>query len=206
MTTGLFWISYAAVWVLLLAVSGGLLVLFRFSMRAYRMQTQSEGADDRVKNGPELNASAPALELQDMAGDVVSLGRPRSAAQLILFAKSTCARCRTAIELLRPFTSEHPGLETIVVCGGSREVIADCASMVGSPLKAVADIEGKGAAAWGVSRMPFGVVLDSSGVVRSRGDPTETALLTIVGKVLERSHEAAGQRTNVTESSSLAHL
>lgn len=205
MTTGLFWISYAAVWVLLLAVSVGLLVLLRFVARTYRTQSSFEVGDVGAKYGPELNALVPVLELQDFAGNTVTLGRPSNGAQLILFAKSTCSRCRTAIEFLRTFTSEQQGLETFVVCEGGAEVMGDCASLVGSPLKALADPQGN-AAAWRIHRMPFGVVVDSSGFVRSRGDPTATALLTIVGQVLERSREAHGSRTDATEGNRLAHL
>jgi len=202
---GLFWVSYAAVWVLLLAVSVGLLVLFRFVARTYRTHSPPEVGEIGAQYGPTLNTRVPVLELQDVAGHTVTLGRPRNGAQLILFAKSTCSRCRTAISFLRTFTSEQEGLETFVVCEGGADAIGDCASLVGAPLKAVADPEGK-AAAWRIHRMPFGVVVDSSGFVRSRGDPTATAVLTIVGQVLERSREAHGSKTEVTEDNSLAHL
>jgi hypothetical protein len=205
MTTGLFWISYGAVWVLLLALSGGLLILFRFSARAYRMQAPLEVGDVGAMNGPALDASPPVLELQDLTGDLVSLGRPTGAAQLIVFAKNTCPRCRIAIELLRSFTSEHALLETMVVCGGDRAAIEDCASLVGSPLIAVADVQWKGATRWGVSRMPFGVVLDSTGVVRARGDPTSTAMLAVLSRHLESSRDGTSPKVDVAKGSSLAH-
>ena len=191
---------------LLIAVSVGLLVVLRFAVRAYRLQAQAEAGGSGGKSGPELNAKIPTLEVHGLAGDVITLGRPRRAAQLVLFAKSTCSRCRIAIEVLRPFISERPGVEAIVVCGDSRDSMPDCAALVGSPLKAVGDADGTGAAAWGVPRMPFGVVVDATGYVRSRGDPTETALLSILNQLLQNGNTSPKQRPNEKEGSSTAPL
>jgi len=191
MTSGLFWISYAAAWVLLLVLSGGLLILFRFSVRANRMQTSSGVGDVGTMNGPALDDRPPVMELQDLAGDPVSVGGPTGTAQLIMFAKNTCPKCKLAIELLHSFASEHAPLEPIVVYGGGRAAIEECASAVGSPLTAVADVEWKGAKTWHVSRFPFGVVLDSAGVVRGRGDPTSATMLTILTQHMEMRRDVA---------------
>ena len=193
MTTSLFWISYAAAWVLLLALSGGLLVLFRFSLRAYRMQAPAEVGDVGTMHGPALDAMPPVLELQDLAGDPVSLGAPVGRPQLIVFAKSTCPRCRVALDLLRSVASEHSLLQTTIVCGGNGTAIENCAALVRPPMRAVADPGGEGAERWRVSQLPFGVVLDSTGAVRARGDPTSTALLTVLNRQLESHRNGAGE-------------
>lgn len=199
MTTGLFWISYAAAWVLLLALSGGLLVLFRFSVRAYRMQAPSEVGDVGAMHGPPLDAKPPVLELQDLAGAPVSLGEPAGGAQLIVFAKSTCPRCRVAIDFLRTIASEHSLLQTTIVCGGDRKAIENCAALVRAPMRAVADPQGEGASKWRVSQLPLGIVLDSTGLVQARGDPTSTALLAVLSRQFEKHRNGTGQRLDAVE-------
>jgi methylamine dehydrogenase accessory protein MauD len=206
MTSGLFWISYAAAWVLLVALSASTLILFRVSVRAYRMHAPQDVGDVGTMNGPSLDASPPLLELEDLTGEPVSVGRPRgAAAQLIVFAKNTCPKCKIALELLRSFTSEHAPLQTIVVCGGDHAAIRDCASQVRSPLTAVADVQWEGAKAWQVSRMPFGVVLDADGFVRARGDPTSAAVLTALSRHLENSRDVTLQGASETETGSPAY-
>lgn len=194
MTTSLFWISYAAAWVLLLALSGGLLILFRFSVRAYRAQAPSEVGDVGAMHGPPLDARPPLLELEDIGGDPVSIGTPAGGAQLIVFAKSTCPRCRVAIDVLRTIAAEHSRLETTIVCGGDRTAIENCAALVRAPMRAVADPRGEGASKWRVSKLPLGIVLDSTGSVRARGDPTSTALLSALGKAVESHGNGTGPR------------
>jgi len=189
MMNGLFWISYAAVWVLLLTLSGGLLIMFRSSVRAYRTHGPKDVGDVGTMNGPPLDARPPVLELEDLSGDPVSIGQPSGTAQLIVFAKNTCPKCKVALELLRAFAAEHTPLDAIVVCGGSRSALEECAALVRSPLRAVADLQWKGAKTWGIASFPFGVVVDGTGVVRGRGDPTSAAMLTIVSAHLERSRE-----------------
>jgi len=194
MTTSLFWISYAAAWVLLLALSGGLLVLFRFSVRAYRMQPPAGMGDVGAMHGPPLDARPPLLELQDMAGAPVTIGAPAGVAQLIVFAKSTCPRCRVAIDFLRAVASEHPHLQTTIVCGGDGAAVEKCAAMVRPPMRAVADPRGEGTSKWRVSQLPLGVVLDSTGSVQARGDPTSTALLAVLNRQLEGHRNGTGPR------------
>lgn len=199
MTTGLFWISYGAAWVLLLALSGGLLVLFRFSVRAYRTQAASEVGEIGAMHGPPLDAMPPILELQDMAGAPISLGAPLGVPQLIVFAKSTCPRCRVAIDFLRTIASEHSLLETTIVCGGDPTAVENCAALVRPPMRALADPAGEGTSKWRVSQLPLGVVLDATGSVQARGDPTSTALLAVLSRQSEKHQNGTGQRLDAAE-------
>lgn len=196
MTTGLFWISYAAVWVLLLVLAGAVLILFRFTVRAYRTQARYDIGDVGAMIGPPLDAGAPTLELRHLNGDSVSVGSATGSVHLVVFAKGACPKCTIALEVLRSFASEHARLTTTVVCGGSRAAIEDCASRVRPPLTAVADLQWEGAKAWQVSAMPFGVLLDSAGFVRARGDPTSATMLTILSHHLEASGHAASITTS----------
>ena len=205
MRTDLFWISYAAAWALLLTLSGGLLILFRFSVRVYRIQASTDAGGIGSMGGPALDANPPLLELVDLRGDPVSVGRPTGAAQLIVFANNTCPRCKVALALLRSFAPDHLPAETIVVCGGNRAAIEDCAALVTSPLIAVADAEWTGAKKWRVSSMPFGVVLDATGTVRARGDPTSAAVLTVLSRYLGSRGDGAAANVNGTMSGIADH-
>lgn len=185
MTSGLYWVSYGAVWVLLLVLSVSQLMLFRFCLRIYQLRGPADTGDVGTLNGPILDERPPPLELNDTTGGTVFLGPPTGMTQFVMFARSTCPRCRTAIDVLRSYIRESDRLEAIVVCGGKQRDVRDCASLIRPGIRALADVGGKGAREWGVSRVPFGVVLDANGVVRARGEPTSTAMLTVLRQYTE---------------------
>jgi len=82
---------------------------------------------------------APRLELTDLTGARVVLGRPGGAAQLVVFAKGRCPGCCRDRDILNRRGLRPPMLETVIVCGGDLEETKEFASQVKPPIRVVAD-------------------------------------------------------------------
>jgi hypothetical protein len=185
-------------WVLLLALTCSTLVLFRFSLKAYRTHAPPDVGDVGSMNGPPLDAAPPVIELRGMGSESIVLGRPGGSVQLVVFAKSGCSKCKAALPVLHAFAIGNPRLQIVVVCGGDYEAAQECASVITLPLMAAADLNWAAGKTWHVSNMPFGVVLDAAGIVRGRGDPTSASMLTLLNWYLENASDAAPLRIDDT--------
>lgn len=109
------------------------------------------------------------MELTDLAGARVVLGRPKGDAQLVVFAKGRCPGCRRDRDLLNHLPVRPPMLEAVIVCGGDLADAKEFASEVRPPVRVVADPRWRTAIAWQVTTTPFSVLVDQHGHVQARG-------------------------------------
>lgn len=116
-----------------------------------------------------LTEVVPRIELTDLAGARVVLGRPKGNAQLVIFAKGRCPGCRRDRDIVNRLPVRSPMFETVIVCGGDLEETKEFASEVSPPVRVVADPRWRTAIAWQVTTTPFSVVIDHHGRVRRRG-------------------------------------
>jgi peroxiredoxin len=139
----------------------------------------------RVPRGLEIFAEPAApptevtlrMELTDLAGERVVLGRPKGDAQLVVFAKGRCPGCLRDRDLLNRLPAQPLAFETVIVCGGDLEETKEFASEVRLPVRVVADPRWRTAAAWQVTTTPFSVLVDNHGHVRARGKLTSALSL-----------------------------
>ena len=124
-----------------------------------------------VQEGAVVGEAAPRLAVETLAGETLDLGAPRDDARatLLFFLSPTCPVCKTllpAIESLRRYEAKR--LDVVLASDGERdeherfvaEEKLDALPYVLSPALGIA---------YGVSKLPFAALVDSAGVLRSRG-------------------------------------
>jgi methylamine dehydrogenase accessory protein MauD len=118
----------------------------------------------------ESGAIAPTVQVQDInTGNTVDIGGRQDRSQLLFFLSPTCPVCKTLLPMLRSVkAAESDWLDIVFASDGEmnehREFIAQ--QGLGSDVYVSSEILGK---QYGVSKLPFAVLIDTSGVVASLG-------------------------------------
>ena len=120
---------------------------------------------------------ADRVEMLDLAGARIVLGRPKARSQLVVFAMGRCPGCRRDRDILNRLDIRGSNCEVVIVCGGKLAETYEFASDVRPPVRIVADPQWQAARAWKGPTTPFSVFLDQEGRVRSRGELTDALSL-----------------------------
>ncbi len=118
----------------------------------------------------ESGAIAPTMQAQDInTGNTISIGGEQERSQLLFFLSPTCPVCKTLLPMLRSVkAAESSWLDIIFASDGEtndhREFIAE--QGLGSDVYVSSEILGK---QYGVSKLPFAVLIDTKGMVASLG-------------------------------------
>lgn len=160
------------------------------ALGAYAILTRRDprpGADatDEAASQSEL---VPPVERTDLAGARVVLGRPKSEAQLVVFAKGGCPGCIRDREVLNRLLVRPLTCEIFIVCGGDLQATTEFASEVRMPIRVVADPRWRTAVAWRVTTTPFTVLVDRHGRVQARG-PLSSALTLLAPEAVDRGQD-----------------
>ncbi len=121
-------------------------------------------------NGPKVGELAPSLEVEDIKGERFSVGGPRDAAQLILFVSPTCPICKTLVPTAKSLArSERGRLKLAFGSDGGdptshHQYVKDM-GLEQYPYILSLELGMK----FEVGKLPFAVLIDSSGVLRSKG-------------------------------------
>lgn len=121
-------------------------------------------------NGPKVGELAPSLKLDDLNGDQFSVGGPRDAAQLILFVSPTCPICKTLVPTAKSLQRAERGRLQLAFGsdGGDTEVHRQYVQDMGLeqyPYILSLELGMK----FEVGKLPFAVLIDANGVLRSKG-------------------------------------
>lgn len=119
-----------------------------------------------------VGARAPAFELPDLAGRSVRIGQPNTAsqgAQLLLFVAPTCPLCRQLTSFVRSFAhAERAAVSLVLASDGPAE--DHRAYVARHKLDALPYVVSTALGlAYGVSKLPYAVLIDRDGIVRARG-------------------------------------
>lgn len=118
----------------------------------------------------ESGAIAPTVQAQDInTGNTVSIGGKQARSQLLFFLSPTCPVCKTLLPMLKSVkAAESDWLDIVFASDGEtndhREFIAQ--QRLGNDVYVSSEILGK---QYGVSKLPFAVLIDTKGVVASLG-------------------------------------
>jgi len=124
-----------------------------------------------IGKGPEVGEAAPVVRVEDLAGMARDVGAPsvEGRSTLLFFLSPTCPVCKTLLPVLRSIgRSEGDSLVVVLASDGPREEHEafvreqhlDALPYVLSPALGIA---------YQVGKLPYAVLLDAGGVVRSRG-------------------------------------
>ena len=119
--------------------------------------------------GPKIGDASPRFTLPNLNGGVVSLGGPADRSRLVFFLSPTCPVCKKLLPILKSIsTSESRWLDVVLASDGEepkhREFI-ERAGLAAFPYVLSSDL----GITFRVSRLPFAVLIDEAGTIRSKG-------------------------------------
>jgi methylamine dehydrogenase accessory protein MauD len=124
-----------------------------------------------TKTAVEVGQPAPRFDVIDLAGRPVRIGgaSPDGRSQLLLFVSPSCPMCKKLLPVARSFArTERRGVAIVLMGDGDRPsheaLIAE--HRLGDVPFALAPIVGINL---GIGRLPHAVLIDSAGIIRSKG-------------------------------------
>ncbi|MBY6345966.1 methylamine dehydrogenase accessory protein MauD [Providencia rettgeri] len=160
-------ISNVILWVIVLALVLVVLALSRQIGVLYE-RVAPMGALTMDK-GPQVGDAAPVMELQDLRGRTVSVGVAGPRSQLIFFMSPTCPVCKKLLPILKSIQgSEGQWVDIVLASDGEMpEHLAfyQKAQLDHFPYVLSTQL-GMG---FQISKLPYAVLIDESGVVRAKG-------------------------------------
>lgn len=173
----LFYLSYAALWVLLL-IEGVLILLI---YRHFGMVTLGT-AEGVQRDGLPIGETAPAIRGSTAAGMAQEWLPHQGQPQLVLFATPDCAPCAQVLPAVSAL-AEH-GLEIVTVVPGRRDGVVRLIEKFRPPFLCLADEERRAVDRYRVRTMPFAFVIGNDGHILAKGlcgDPWRLRLLLTKG-------------------------
>ena len=162
-------VSNITLWVLVLGLAVVVMALAR-QIGVLHERIAPAGAL-MVRSGPLVGEAAPIVPVTDMNGRSISLGAASENARstLVFFLSPTCPVCKTLLPVLRSSgKSESDWLDIILASDGDLEEqkkfiseyeLADFTYVLSEALGMT----------FKVSKLPFAVLLDDEGIIRSKG-------------------------------------
>jgi len=162
-------ISNITLWVLVLGLGVVVMALAR-QIGVLHERIAPAGAL-MVRSGPAVGEAAPIVPVTDMNGRNITLGAASENARstLVFFLSPTCPVCKTLLPVLRSSgKSERDWLDIVLASDGDIEEqkkfiseyeLADFTYVLSEALGMT----------FKVSKLPFAVLLDEEGIIRSKG-------------------------------------
>ncbi len=168
-----FYLSYAALWVLVIFHSLLLLGVVRMihQLPQSRGNTESRTAsrNGHLSTGDEAPQFS-AVDLEDAPVSSADLaGRPAA----LLFVSPTCPSCVVTLYEMEAISQKTEG-RVIVVCRATSDECAALAKRHGYKFRTVADADDAISKVFGVTNNPTAVLMDEHGRIESHGYPHRT--------------------------------
>ncbi|MGH9431353.1 MAG: TlpA family protein disulfide reductase [Terriglobia bacterium] len=130
--------------------------------------------DVRMGQGPQLHKRFEPIRTQDYEGSPIDLGRTRRPFQFVFFGATKCKLCLKAFPALGRFAAQNQSIaETVLLLRGEKETIPPFAPSLGQEVRIIPDRKGAIGRQLRIGTTPFAFLLDSNGVVRAKGAPTQ---------------------------------
>jgi thiol-disulfide isomerase/thioredoxin len=163
----LFWVTYLALWMLVVLLSSAVFFLYRHHGRM--LLSSREG---RANQGLDHQQQLPKVGAQDLTGEMLHLGQPSRQPLFIFFASTTCTPCKEAREALGAFAEKYqPVIETLLICAGDRQEVAEFAASLPDAIRVVPDPRNELFVQFRVSSTPFALIADQERIVHGKGMP-----------------------------------
>jgi len=167
MTVGILTFVVIALWLVVIAMALMMWVMLRQIGVLYERVAPVGALMDSA--GPEVGEASPVFSLQSLTGGAVRIGTPGAKATLVFFLSPTCPVCKQLLPVLSDIQSaENAWLEVVLASDGGQEKhveFIDRRKLSGFPYVLSTEL----GMAYRVQRLPFAVLLDTTGTVRSKG-------------------------------------
>ena len=161
-------VSNAALWVIVVVLALVVLALAR-QVGLLHARLGPVGAL-ALAGGPQPGEAVPVLELEDFAGRRMAIGGTDAAGRstLLVFVAPSCPVCRTLLPALRSLAKRERSLRIVLASDGPRAehevfVREHALAELGYVLSQALGL------AYRVPRLPWAVLVDAHGVLRSQG-------------------------------------
>jgi methylamine dehydrogenase accessory protein MauD len=160
-------ISNILLWILLVAMACVILALVRQIGVLYERVAPAGAL--MVGSGPKVGEAAPIVTVTDLSDRLGVVGGERNRSTLLFFLSPTCPVCKTLLPVLKSVgRSEHKWLDIALASDGARtdhEAFVREHGLGGFPYLLSAEL----GIAYRVAKLPYAVLIDSAGVIRSAG-------------------------------------
>lgn len=120
-------------------------------------------------SGPKIGDASPQFALTSLTGGEVRIGPRPGRATLVFFVSPTCPICKKLLPVLRSVReAERSWLDIVLASDGEEEKhkrFIDTAALGSFPYVVSTEL----GLAYRVARLPFAVLIDAAGTVRSKG-------------------------------------
>lgn len=162
--TGLWLISYAVLWALVVVLCVIVVALAR-QIGTLHLRLGPRGALEIDEEGPPLGEEVEPLAVTDVDGEEVVLGGERRA-QLLLFVSPGCDICRQVLPAMEP-VARGGELAPVVITDAGEDDSETAYRRKRGKAPLVASLEA--CEAFDVPGTPYVVILDAEGVVQGKG-------------------------------------
>jgi methylamine dehydrogenase accessory protein MauD len=120
-------------------------------------------------SGPKVGEATPLFQLKSLTGGEVSIGPRQGRSTLVFFVSPTCPICKKLLPILRSVRqSEGKWLDVVLASDGENDKQLRFIETADLKMFAYVNSTELGLA-YRVARLPFAVLIDSTGVVRAKG-------------------------------------
>lgn len=200
MLEGIWWSSYVAVWVLVVAEA---VVIMALARQLAMLQARVAPAGARMANpGLEVGDEAPLFQEQDLNGLMVTLGTQQRKPTLLVFLSPRCPTCVTLAPALQTlYHHERKYLELVLISlhhdekenqAYAREHRLDRLPFLRS--SALADI-------YHVAAAPYAILVDAAGKIHTKGLVNNLEQLESLLNALDEGYSSYDNKMNALQAS-----
>lgn len=172
---------------ILIGAGVGLAVLTAFGIGGPFVSQFGVTMDGKPYLAPEGDSPAPSFELQDLAGERVSLSGLKGRPVVVNFWATWCGPCRTEMPVLEEHFAENGGDLVIlgVNVGEPADKVGEYVEELGLTFPILLDTESEVYSLYRVRGMPTTFFVDAEGIVRYQhiGSLSETQLVNYLEKI-----------------------
>ena len=159
-------IAVIALWVLVLVLAAVVFALAR--QVGVLFERVAPAGALMVNQQLRVGDAAPQIAVEDMNGQGHTTGAPGSK-QLLFFVAPDCPICKSLLPVVRTLKSSEPDVEVLLMSDGD-DVESHAAFIAKEKLEGfdyvLSEVAGR---AFGVSKLPYAVLIDAKGVIASLG-------------------------------------
>ncbi len=174
----IFYLSYAALWILVILHSLLLLGIVRI---VYQLQQTNKAVG---KNNRNSGKEAPAFSTVDIFGKPINSLNFAGHTTALLFVSPGCPACTTALKEDMEYLNYKGQGNVIVICSASIEKCTELAGKYGLKVPVVADPDERINRIYEISSVPTIVLLNENNQIQSYGQPHQEDLENVPEKVI----------------------